>query len=159
MPPNLPDFTLRRCTDMKNVYGKKFILRLPLNGIECWNFTDGSTGKFNVGESVEVLHIYDTTHTVIQCEEKDGRPVFLNGDHKVSPHSGERVMGYRFIAPNLALWNAIGVKRPRKTADLVGDLIAHETGNATPIQQKRLFRTLRKSGIGAKLQGHYSSQM
>jgi hypothetical protein len=60
---------------------------------------------------------------------------------------------------NEILSEAIGIELPRKTADIVGDLIAYEENHASPSQVKRLFKTLKKTGLGLKLQGHYSSKM
>lgn len=149
-----------------SVYGQTFTLLEPLERVECWNFSSEVIGNFAAGETITVLHGYDSTQTTIQCAEKDGRPVFNpDGTPLMSKHKflegGEpaQQVGYRFIVNNEALGKAIGVDMPKKTPDLVGDLMAYEDGTATPKQTKRLFRQLRKSGIGSKLQGHYSSRM
>ena len=138
---------------MKNVYDHEFVLLKDLENVECWNAVDGSTATIKTGETIKVIRVYDATHTTIRCSQEDGRPL-THPDGTPSPQ-----MGYRFIVENSVLGPAIGVKMPKKTADLVGDLMAYENGTATPKQTAKLFKTLKKSGIGKQLQGHYSSQM
>ena len=75
--------------------------------------------------------------------------------HKETP-SVQR--GYRFIINNEELGKALGVPIPKKTEDLVGDILAYETGAASPSQTKKLFKSLKKSGTDQKLQRHYSSR-
>lgn len=143
------------------VYGRSFTLLLPLNGIECWNHNNNAVGKFQVGETITVNHVYDATHTTITCAEKEGRPVFLDGKvmlwngHEYGTEQGKPVMGYRFIAPNEALANAIGKKMPKHTIDIVGDIIAVESGTGTQVQARRVASVLQGTSIGDKFKRRY----
>lgn len=146
---------------MQVPYGQSFVLRRPLTDVECWNSSRDSTSSFAVGETITLCRVYDATHTTVVCAEKDGRPLtnkdgtpdlYTVGTQQYPRH------GYRFIVPNQILGEAIGIEMPATTPDLVGDLIAYETGEATPEQEAALFETLRETGIGKKLQGHYSSR-
>lgn len=135
------------------MYNQDYVLKAPLTNVECWNFSDGSVGNFQAGETIRVQRVYDSTHTTILCAEKGGRPVTKpDGTMKVS-------LGYRFIVPNTMLAQAIDADVPLETDDLVGDIIAYETGTADKQTTDRLFTTLRKTGIGSKLQGHYGRRM
>lgn len=135
------------------MYDQDHVLIAPLTNVECWNCTDGSSGDFQAGETIRVLHVHDKTHTTIQCKEKDGHPL-NNPDGTPSERKG-----WRFIVPNTMLARAIQAEVPLETVDLIGDLIAYETGEADEETTERLFNTLRETGIGSKLQGHYSSRM
>jgi hypothetical protein len=135
------------------MYGKDFVLRSPLEQVRCWNCTDGSTGSFAVGETITVVCIYDAHSTTILCKEADGRPL-TNKDG-----TPQRTEGYRFIVPNAMLNSAIDADVPLTTPDLIGDIIAYEEGTASPEQEQALFETLRESGLGYKLQGHYGRSM
>lgn len=138
-------------------YGQTFPLLSDLTNVECWNFTDNSRYTLPKGTMLKVEHVNDATHTTCMvivpkpplredgCQPADVSPIAHNA--------------WRFIVENQALAAAIGVPMPKKTADLVGDIIAYESGTASPKRTKKLFSTLRKTGIGRKLQGHYSSRM
>ena len=134
------------------MYNADHVLKTPLLNVECWNCTNGSTASFNRGETIRALHVYDKYNTVIECKEPEGRPLT---DKDGTPGNG--TLGYRFIVPNLALAFAIDAHVSLESEDLVGDIIAYESGElASP---KRLFKKLKESGIGNKLQGYYSSRM
>jgi hypothetical protein len=135
------------------MYNQDHVLIAPLVNVECWNCTDGSSGDFQPGETIHVLHAYDSTHTTIKCSEKDGHPL----THPSGKPSQSK--GWRFIVPNTMLARAIQADVPLETPDLIGDLIAYENGEADEETTERLFDTLRETGIGSKLQGHYSSRM
>lgn len=153
---------------IKAPYGQAFVLKTALENVECWNHGD-CMATLPAGEVVELVCVNDATHTTIRLPNqedgipvafKDGRP-YTGIKHQHPRENREYVggNGYRFIAENQALGAAIGVPMPKKTADLVGDIIAHESGQADEKTTKRLFKTLKKSGIGSKLQGRYSSRM
>jgi hypothetical protein len=154
-------------TSKPSIYNKTYVLNRALEHVECWNFIDGMQATIESGQTIEVCHPYDAFHTTIQCTNPDGIPVFTKENLPFSgvswPHpkggtyTGSN--GYRFIVNNEILSEAIGIELPRKTADIVGDIIAYEENHASPSQVKRLFKTLKKTGLGLKLQGHYSSKM
>lgn len=132
---------------MKIPYGKTFVLKTELTGIECWNRTDGERFTLPAGTLLKLEHVNDATHTTCMAQTEGGE-------------SREMFPGcYRWIVENQALGVAIGVRMPKRTGDLVGDIMAYESGEATPKQEKRLFSTLHRTGIGRRLQGHYSSRM
>jgi hypothetical protein len=143
-----------------DVYGKVFVLKTPLLKVECWNSSNGAWADFAAGERIEVNHAYDAYHTNISWEGCIGRDGFHAEGRPLTNMDGTPGhLGYRFIVNNVALGKAIGVEMPAKTADIVGDIMAYEAGETTPAQRKKLFRTLKRTGIGAGLQGHYSSRM
>jgi hypothetical protein len=164
----------------QNVYGKKFVLLAPMNKVECWNQSDGCWANFAAGETIQAVHAYDPFNTVIlwsgaMDDKQEGRPLtrkngtpalhvprtFDDGSGKPYFPGAEPtpLLGYRFIVNNDVLGKAIGVKLPRKTRDLVGEIMAYEDGTASPGQVKRLFGALKRTGLGSRLQGHYSSRM
>jgi hypothetical protein len=139
---------------MSSAYGKSYVLIQPIEKAECWNCTDDSYGSFAVGETLHVLHVYDAFHTTCRCAEEDGRPLFNKDGTK-----NEKQEGYRFIVNNEVLGRAIGVEMPKQTADLVGDIIAYESGDMSAEQEGEFLDGLRESGLGQKLQGHYGRRM
>lgn len=153
---------------IKVPYGETFTLKTPLENLECWNHGD-CMATLPVGETVKLDSVSDATHTTLSLPKrpdgipvtfKDGRP-YTGVEHQ-HPREDRKYTGsngYRFIVENQALGAAIGVPMPKKTMDLVGDIMAYESGEADEKTVKRLFRTLRKTGIGSRLQGHYSSRM
>ena len=50
-------------------------------------------------------------------------------------------------------------KKMKSKYDLVGELMAYEDGSGDDKRTSKLFSHLKKTGIGSKLQGHYSSRM
>lgn len=128
-------------------YHKTFTLLADIPNVECWNWTSGKTVTLPKGATLKVIQVYDATHTTCSIVDEKGETV------EFAPS------GYRWIINNTALSKAIGAYVPRRTGDLVGDLIAYESGESSPKQTARLFKKLRKTGIGRKLQGHYSSRM
>lgn len=149
-------------------YGEQFMLLLELKDVECWNYGD-CKATLPIGTVVKLDSVNDATHTTISLPQhkngipitfKDGRPYSgVSHKHPRDPGNYTGGNGYRFIVENKALGAAIGVLMPRTTPDIVGDIMAYESGQADEKQTKRLFKTLQRTGIGHKLQGHYSSRM
>ncbi len=137
-------------------YHVPVVLVKPLEKCECWNFTDGKYASFAVGEEIKPIRAFDATHTTFECKEcdADGRPV-CNADG--STYAGSN--GYRFIADNNALAEATGLPIPEKVFDLVGQIMAYESGELDEAQTQELMDYLRTTGIGKQLQGRYSSRM
>lgn len=128
----------------KPPYRQVFTLQTPLENVECWNKTGPERYTLPIGTLLLIEHAYDSTRTTCMAQERD-----LPGIAK------ELFPGaYRFIIENQALGAAIGHKMPKRTADLIGDIIAYENGEASPAAIKRLF----KNPVCRKLQGHYSSR-
>ena len=135
-----------------NIYHQEFVLLQDLKDLECWNYTRGETATFQAGETIEVCNPNDATHTTILCSQEDGRPV-SNRDGTPADKNG-----YRFIVQNDVLSEAIGIPIGT-TYDFVGEILAYENGELDKKRTKKLFAYLKKTGIGGKLQGHYSSRM
>lgn len=89
------------------------------------------------GTLLKIEHVSDATHTtcMVQNPDSPGKSLEL--------YSG----AYRWIVSNADLERATGVPFAQRTADFVGDLIAYETGSASPRQEKRFLRSVRKSGM------------
>jgi len=136
-------------------YGQTFKLNQPILSVECWNFTRGELFDLPVGTSISLECVNDAKHTTVCVRDSNGRANGLPLMFK----NGTTQTGYRFIVENQCLGRAIGLEMPKRTMDLVGDLIRYEEGKSNEKQTKRLFNTLRKTGIGNRLQGHYSSRM
>lgn len=129
------------CPEIVAPYGQTFALKSPLANVECWNRNDHERFTLPAGTLLKLEHANDAKHTTCMA-------------------SREMFPGcYRWIVGNVELEAAIGIEIPHVTGDLIGELIAYESGEATPKQTRQLFTTLRKTGIGSKLQGHYSSRM
>lgn len=67
-------------------------------------------------------------------------------------------------AGQLAIWdikNSVEIKLAPSAPsfDLVGEIIAYESGESDAARTEALFEHLRTTGIGRQLQGHYSSRM
>lgn len=90
-------------------YGKSVMLSKPISNVECWNFTDNTTGTIPAGKSLVINHIYDATHAT--CTVLEG--IICSNNQR----------GWRFIVPNTALAGATGLFVPSKTRDIVGELI------------------------------------
>ena len=148
---------------MTTYYGKSFVTLTPIENVECWNCSDGTVGTIPAETTLKVEYAYDATHTVVMVETGPGllenKSYRLYGVKLGDLPNGQPHFGYRFIVPNGTLGAAISVDMPESTPDLIGDLIAYEDGTATEETTSRLFRTLKKTGIGSRLQGHYSSRM
>lgn len=128
-------------------YDKIFTLSIDIPNAECWNWSNNERVTLPANTRVRVLRVYDATHTTIEVVDQNNNTV------EFAPN------GYRWIVPNTILAKAIDAYVPERTADLIGDIIAYESGEASEQQTKKLFKKLQKTGIGRKLQGHYSSRM
>jgi hypothetical protein len=149
-------------------YGKTFQLKAALVDVECWNFSTPQRFTVPAGLLVRLDTIADTTHTTVCVVDEAGEasgielgyvPTFHHHIPSTHDRTQRTAIGYRFIVENQILGEAIGIEMPKTTSDLVGDLIAYETGTTDDKTTKRLFKTLKKTGIGSRLQGHYSSRM
>jgi hypothetical protein len=135
-----------------------FKLNKDVNGVECWNLSKRD-GVFNLpaGQLVRLDNVNDKTSITVCCVDETGKSVGITlGGFWANGHAKR---GYRFIIPNGVLSEAIGIPLPKSQRDLVGEIIAYESGKASPKQADALFTTLRKTGLGRQLQGHYSSRM
>jgi len=144
---------------IKPPYKQTLPLLHPLPKSQCWNSTNGSTADLPAGLLITVEGGYDAWNTTILASTCGSSA--YPADPRI--HIGglpltDGTLGYRFIIPNQTLGEALGVSMPKKTGDIIGDIIAYESGEASPSQTRRLFRSLKKTGIGKKLQGHYSSR-
>jgi hypothetical protein len=140
---------------MKIPYRETFKLKRKLESVECWNFSGDDRYDIPKGRMVRLDNSGSATETVVTVLDRNGNSVGI----PCLRTGGAWQQGYRFIVDNQVLGKAIGIKMPKTTPDLVGDIIAYETGEATPKQAAKLMRDLKKSGIGKRLQGHYSSKM
>jgi hypothetical protein len=136
-------------------YGKTAVLKQDIRGVECWNFTDNSKWNLPCGTRIHIDNVQDATHTTVCVIDENGQAPGVpcpNAD-------GSDRIGYRFIINNTTLSQATGIHIPRKTRDIVGEIMAYESGEMIGAQQVKLFRRMKKTGIGRYLQGHYSSKM
>ena len=139
----------------QKIYGVTVPLLEDVKGVECWNFTDRSKHDLPAGTLVTLDNENDATHTTVCLGVKDeygrtsGMPL-IRAD-------GQTQLGYRFIIPNKVLRKATGLKVPLRTGDLVGNIIAFESGELTVDQAEKLLRKLKKSGMLGGLQGSYSA--
>jgi hypothetical protein len=156
------------CREITVPYKKVFALKTPLVGVKCWNFVSDQTFTVPAGLLIRLDNSGSETETVVCIvDEKGNAPgielEYLPTYHAHIPWTHDRTpakqRGYRFIVENQALGEAIGIEMPNRTPDLVGDIIAYESCEASPKQTRQLFNTLRKTGIGSKLQGHYAGAL
>ena len=136
------------------MYGKTVVLNRQLDGVECWNFTDGSLHVLAAGVRVRTEHVNDETSTVVMVvDEKGDAP----GVELVMKDGTPRT-GYRFIVNNAKLAEATGLKVPRRTRDVVGEMMAWEQGELDERKTASLFRHLKKAGLLPGLQGCYGRE-
>jgi hypothetical protein len=132
-------------------YKKPATIMSDLVGVECWNFTTRETFTIPTGTSLEAEHAYDATHTTCMV-------LGPNGSHPGIPlptsELPERI-GYRFIVRNADLSKATGLRLPKRTRDIIGEIIAFESMELAPTKAKRLIRGLRRNGTLPGLQGSY----
>lgn len=154
-------------------YGKCVALKTDLLKVQCWNCTDGSTGDIPAGTEVEICHAHDATNTTIcvktgsslvcvdafyqptppACAMKSGlMGLPLNKHPDGRPPAQEH--GFRFIVPNTMLREA-GVDVPVTTRDIVGEIIAFESGEMNEDQARSLLTALKEDGTLPHLQGSY----
>ena len=127
---------------MKYDYSKTLPLNQELSGVECWNLTGGERFTLPAGTLIRIEHAYDSTNATCMAVNAAGEAVAL------FPNA------YRWIIPNAELSRVTGAKLPKRSRDIVGEILAYESGQATPKQAARLLR----SPVCRKLQGHYSSR-
>ena len=147
---------------------KTFKLLNGVTGVECWNFVTDDTFALPAGTLVRLEHVNDTESTVVLVVDAEGNslgieltatPRYFAHIHGKETPKPFTQLGYRFCINNVVLGDAIGVKLPKKTRDVVAEIIAYEQGDLDDKGTTKLFNHLRKSGLGKQLQGHYSSQM
>jgi hypothetical protein len=153
-------------TKAQSPYGQTATTARELTGVECWNFISRDTFTLPAGTRLRIDNPSDATKTVVCVVDECGEAVGLRLTYTPTrfPHilaidGPVHQTGYRFIVCNGALAEATGLPIPTRTFDLVGELIAYETGKASTKRVRRLFGRLRETGIGSRLQGHYSSRM
>lgn len=132
-------------------YGKVVILTAPAAQVECWNFTDGSTHPLPAGTMLQLEHVHESGSTVCMLVDQDGNHPGI----MLRLANGAEQRGYRFILKNTDLNRLANAKLPRKAFDLVGAIMAYESGQLPPSQTLSFFRRLKKDGMLSKLQGHY----
>jgi hypothetical protein len=93
-------------------YGNKFVLNESIANVECWNRSGGERFILPKGTEIELCNVYDSFNTTVLVHTPDGEPLY--------PYC------YRFIIPNVLLGKLIGVKMPKKTRDIVGEIMAAE---------------------------------
>ena len=162
----------------ESLYNIKVVLQKDLVDVECWNCTDGSTGTIPAGTTIEVCNVNDATHTTICVEEG---PALTCVDRYIEPpqppacsrkpglmglklnkHADgsepQNVYGYRFIIPNAILRAATGLPYPDKTRDLVGEIMAAESGELDDEQMKETIKALKADGTFKGLQGWWGRE-
>jgi hypothetical protein len=139
-------------TEVASPYGQTVALRSDLSDVECWDFTCGSLFILPAGTLVRADYLSDPTHTTVSVLDAAGRTPGLALVRK----DGRTQTGYRFVVGNGALAAATGLAIPESTGDLLGSVIAYETGQLGERDTERLFRELRETAIGRRLQGRYS---
>jgi hypothetical protein len=149
-------------TTTKTPYGETVEITNKIPA-ECWNFTDGAIWEIPQNTKVKISNIHDAFHTSVMLERCTTTKV--DTAYTLAPYleneiNGKVQRGYKFIINNKVLNenSTLVTKIPEVTDDIIGDLIAYETNTATKKQAKKLFSTLKKTGLGKKLQGHYSSR-
>lgn len=161
-----------------SLYGIKVVLQKDLTNVECWNCTDGSTGTIPAGNTIEVCHVNDATHTTIQVESGPAltcvdryieppqppacsrKPGLMGLKLNLKPDGSEpqNVYGYRFIVPNKMLREATGLPYPEKTRDLVGEIMAAESGELDDNQMRETIKALKADGSFKGLQGWWGRE-
>jgi hypothetical protein len=136
-----------------SIYGKTVVLLKAVEA-ECWNFADGSLHELPEGARIRTEHVSDETHTVVMLVDEKGEAPGVELVRK----DGTRQTGYRFVVDNAKLAEATCLDVPRRTRDIVAEMMAWEAGELGEDQTARLFRTLRKDGTLRNLQGCYGRE-
>jgi len=114
---------------------------------ECWNFTSGEIFTLPAGTMIELEHGYDATHTSCMVTGDAGdHPGML-----LPCNDGNVRRGYRFIIENQALGLATKLDIPKRTYDMVGEIIQLETTGLPIRRTRKLLKALK----GNRLQGSY----
>jgi hypothetical protein len=135
-------------------YGKVVTLTVPVNKVECWNFVDGSTHTLPAGTMLKLENVHESGSTTCMLVDKDGNHPGI----MLQLANGTKQRGYRFILKNATLNRLANAKLPRKAFDIVGAIMAYESGQMPPRQTLSLFRRLKKDGLLSQLQGHYKRE-
>lgn len=144
-------------------FRQTFRLLTPLVNVQCDNFVGHDEFTVPAGLLVRLEHPRSTTEIVVCVVDDKGEAPGIELTyvptyhvHIASTHDRTPIKqtGYRFVVGLQALGAAIGIEIPMTVPDLVGDMIAHETGTLDRSGTRRLVRTLRKTGTNG-LQGHY----
>lgn len=136
------------------VYDKVVTLQEPLLQVECWNFITGQLFDLPAGTIIRLNHANDATTTNVSVIDEHGKP-------KAVPliNNGKPQDGYRFIVDNVQLARVTGLNVPKRTADLVGDIIQYESGEMSEEDTLAFFQRLKDDGTLFELQGHYQSEV
>ena len=137
-----------------SIYGQTHRLLRDLVDVECWNCSGESKATLKAGEMLTVQRVYDATHTTVFLRADPPEPG-LSGHIRTVPtwNEGHIVDGYRFIVPNTVLAGALGIEMPEKTKDLVGGIIAYESGQMSR-REEDVFLT-ENAEVLCGLSGHY----
>jgi len=98
--------------------------------------------------------VSDPTSTVVMLVDEAGNAPGVELVRK----DGVTQTGYRFIVDNVKLAKATGLDVPRKTRDVVAEMMAWEQGELDDEKVLSLFRRLKKDGILGGLQGCYGRE-
>jgi hypothetical protein len=126
-------------------YGLEKVTIAALTGLESWNITGKERFDLPVGTRIHINHVSDASSTVVTT---------VNTMSVAIPHP-DNGNAYRFIVPNLELGKALGMDLPEKTKDLVGDIIAFESGEMDEDEAREFLTDLKETGLAYRLQGSY----
>lgn len=133
--------------------GRKVWLKTPIEGLECWNLTDGSTHTLPAGRWLEVQgqSTGGTTCQLLDPADRADRCRLVVGEHAGAP-----TYGYRFIIPLSKLAAATGHRIPAvKAFDTVGFIMALESGEASQEYVEANAQAFVDSGVWRHLQGSW----
>jgi hypothetical protein len=130
---------------MNNIpYGETVITQAELADVECWNLSDK---RFDIPAGTRLRVEYVGGPSITVCAMVDMRDI-------PTPHPKNR-LAYRFCVDNLQLGRALGKEFPATTPDLVGDLIAYESGEMDEARSNEFLKELKEAGLAGRLRGHY----
>jgi hypothetical protein len=135
----------------KSPYGKTVVLTEALTGVECWNFIDGSEHTLPKGSLLQLEYATESDSTVCMLVDETGESPGIS----LVVNDGGKQLGYRFIVKNKDLNRLANAGLPAKTYDIVGNIMAYETGTLDESETMTLFQRLKSGGMLSQLQGHY----
>lgn len=160
-----------------SLYNLKVVLQKDLTNVECWNCIDDSTGTIPAGTTIEVCHVNDATHTTIQVESGPAlicvdryyqpqppacsiKPGLMGLKLNLKPDGSkpQQKHGFRFIIPNAMLRAATGLPYPDRTRDLVGEIMAAESGELDDDELRETIKALKADGSFRGLQGWWGRE-
>jgi hypothetical protein len=103
---------------------------------------------------VRIEHVSEETSTVVTLVDEKGEAPGVELVRK----DGVKQLGYRFIVDNVKLAQATGLEVPRKTRDVVAEMMAWEAGELNEESTQSLFEKLNEDGLLSQLQGCYGRQ-